>query len=258
TPGARVPENIWQKTLIQLRDEYSVCPQCGEQMYTPWSLASKVQCDCGQSYRQPIRLNVKGYHVPMFQGQKLYACHTVESSDSNSDYATLTGEVTSKKSDPSQLGIRNLSEDTWTYVGQKGETQRVVRNGVVPVLKTDEIRFNKVFGRIGDGKALLSVPLCLFVKQYKLPLIEGQQIFACHTIASSDDMTIVTGRVTSKKSDPTQLGIQNLSDDEWTFIATSTGEQKSITKGKIIPIPKDIAGGIMVNFKGVSGTIAKK
>jgi hypothetical protein len=53
------------------------------------------------------------------------------------------------------------------------------------------------------------------------------------------------------------LGIRNLSDDEWTFVAI-TGEKKTIGKNGVIPIRSDIAGGFLVNFKGITGKIAKK
>jgi serine/threonine protein kinase len=252
--NARYPENFWQKTLIQLRDEFSTCPECQE-LILPWSNNIKGVCSgCGKEYAQPPRLNVGAYHVPLFPGQKLYACHTVGSSD---DYATQTGEITTSKKDTSKIGLRNLSDDQWTYTGPKGETVLAGKGSVIPIRFTDAINFRKVTGKIEDGKDVLSTPLCLFVKQYQLPLVNGQQLYACHTRGMSDDETTVTGQVTTNKKDSNLLGIRNLSDDEWTFIAV-TGEKKTIGKNGVIPIKKDIAGGFLVNFKGITGKIAKK
>jgi hypothetical protein len=247
-PGARLTENVWQKILIQLRDEFSICPRCKESL-DPWTGGDVIRCDCGLAYSQPERLHIGAYHVPVFPGQKLYACHTI---DGSNDFATVTGEVVTSKKNAGQLGIKNLSDDRWTFTGQKGEVKTIAKGNVAPVFFTDAIEFKKISGKIGDG-----VSLRLFVNRYQINLAAGQKLYACHTVGGSSDEATVTGEVTSRKSDPNQIGIRNLSDDLWTFTLPESGEKITLEKGKVIPIKRDMEGEIAVIFKGSIGRIAK-
>jgi serine/threonine protein kinase len=247
-PSARLTENVWQKILIQLRDEFSVCPHCKESL-DPWAGGTVIKCGCGVSYSQPERLHIGQYHIPIFPGQKLYACHTV---DGSSDFAAVTGEVVTSKKNAGQLGIKNLSGDTWSFTGQKGEVKTIAKGEVAPVFFTDGITFKKVNGKIGDGAVLR-----LFINQYQINLAAGQKLYACHTVGGSSDASTVTGEITSRKSDPNQIGIRNLSDDVWTF-ALPNNEKVTLEKGKVIPLKKDMDGEITVNFKDVIGKIAKQ
>jgi serine/threonine protein kinase len=248
-PNARLAGNVWQKTLIQLRDEFSICPHCKESL-DPWIGSNVIRCGCGLSYSQPERLHIGAYHVPVFPGQKLYACHTI---DGSNDFAAVTGEVVTSKKNAGQLGIKNLSDDAWTFTGQKGEVKTVTKGNVVPIFFIDAIEFKKISGKIGDG-----VSLRLFVNQYQINLAAGQKLYACHTVGGSSDKVTVTGEITSKKSDPNQIGIRNLSDDPWTFTLPESGEKIILGKGKVIPVEKDIQGEIIVTFKDLTGKIAKK
>jgi hypothetical protein len=177
-------------------------------------------------------------------------CHTTN----ERGYATTTGEIVTSKKDAAQFGLRNLSDDAWTYLSEKGESKVAEKGSVIPLNLVKTIEFKRVVGKISDGKSEPSRGLSLFVKNYKLPLSGGQKLYACHTLAASDDRSTITGEVTTSKKNPNLLGIRNLSDDEWVFTA-STGEKKSIKKEEVIPITGDIGSGILVNFKGITGKI---
>jgi serine/threonine protein kinase len=250
-PNARLTENVWQSILIRLRDEISTCPKCKEEIVF-WAPVGKTTCDgCGSVYSPPSRISVNNYHAPVFSGQKLYTCHT---SDQKDNYAAITGEITVSKNDPSKFGLRNLSDDAWTYTSAKGETLSVARGGVVPLNGITSIGFKKVTAQIGDGKTEAVARLVLQIKNYQLPLSGGQKLYACHTLQTSSDSATVTGEVVINKKNPGLIGIRNLSDDEWTF-ASPDGEKKVIKKNEVAPVSVDSKTGMSVNFKDISGKI---
>ncbi|MDR2865553.1 MAG: hypothetical protein LBV68_08095 [Spirochaetaceae bacterium] len=249
-PNARLPENVWQETLIRIRDDLSICPKCKNEFF--WSDKDTTGCDCGAVYPAPSCICVGPFRVPIFPGQKVYACHTTNVKD---EYTAITGEIVTSKKDATQFGLRNFSDDSWTYLSEQGETKIAAKGNVIPLNLVKTIEFKKVVGKISDGKNEPSQGLCLFVKNYQVPLSGGQKLYACHTLAASDDRSAITGEITTNKKNPNLLGIRNLSDDEWTFTA-STGEKKSIKKGEVIPIPEDTGSGILVNFRDIIGKIA--
>jgi Ca-activated chloride channel family protein len=100
-------------------------------------------------------------------------------------------------------------------------------------------------------------PLCLYVKDKKIPLEEGQKIYGHSTTAGGEDRLMVAGEVIRKKTDPTKLGIRNLSDRAWIFTMPGAGKKVSYQKGQVFEIDSDIQGEIIVNFQDVTGKIAK-
>jgi hypothetical protein len=97
--------------------------------------------------------------------------------------------------------------------------------------------------------------LTLYVKNYSVALQAGQKLYACHTVGNSTDNHTVTGEVTSKKSDPSKIGIRNLSNAPWTF--TLPGALPvTVQKGGVAPLDAAQQGVTVVNFGGVIGRIA--
>jgi hypothetical protein len=190
--------------------------------------------------------------VPLFQNQKLYAPHT---SNANDDFEKITGEVVSAKRDTSLLGIRNLSDDLWRFFKPNGEVKTIGKNEVAPVLFAPKIEFKDTVGIIENGKAMLTSCYYLTVKTYRVPLYADQRLFACHT-GTSEDKTAVTGKVVTHKTDPNRLGLKNLSQDEWEAVSPDSGQKAAVQPNSVIPLdPQSIKTGVIINFKGVSGTI---
>ncbi|MCL2187067.1 MAG: hypothetical protein FWB86_14645, partial [Treponema sp.] len=145
-PNSRLPENEWQKILVRLRDEFLICPSCEEDIFlNQFAKGTAVKCKCGKLYSYPLRLLLGKYNVPLFPGEKLYACHTI---DGNDDYSTITGEVTVNKKDASLWGIKNLSGDTWYITPENGEVKNIDNNSVVPIALNLEIQFKEIKGKI--------------------------------------------------------------------------------------------------------------
>jgi DNA-binding helix-hairpin-helix protein with protein kinase domain len=145
-PNARLPENEWQKALVQLRDELLACLACKNDLFVnQFKKDSPIKCRCGHSYSYPLRLDLGKYKAPLFPGKKLYSCHTVDGSD---DYDTVTGEVIMNKNNPSLWGIKNLSPDSWLMTPAEGEGKNIDAGAIVPVAPNVSIRFKGIHGRI--------------------------------------------------------------------------------------------------------------
>jgi hypothetical protein len=98
--------------------------------------------------------------------------------------------------------------------------------------------------------------LCLFIKDYHLPLTVGTKLYAAQI--GGGYAATVTGEVIANKENPQQIGIRNLSDDEWIF-SVHGDNKKSIRKGQVLYITGAIPGGeLTVSFKGITGRIAVK
>ncbi|MCL1992291.1 MAG: hypothetical protein FWG66_05025 [Spirochaetes bacterium] len=231
-PNARNSDDTWQKALIQLRDEISICTLCEKEFL--WSIG---KCGCGYEFdKETKRLNIGLYNVPIFPGQKLYACHIAASGD----YDLVIGRIQAKKNDSKQLVIKNLSGDVWTYRSKLGETIEVKKDALIPLQKgIGSILLKDTEAVIGskDEKTLH-----LIINSYELPLYSGQNLMACHTVKNGSK-SVITGEIKSKKSDPNSFAVKNLSDDEW--IVSSTQAKKVIKKGEMAPI----RAGLTINFK---------
>ncbi|MDR2719651.1 MAG: serine/threonine-protein kinase [Nitrososphaerota archaeon] len=150
-PNKRLPENEWQKLLIQLRDEIIVC-SCGAPIFVAnakFDSNNITSCEvCRRKFSKPMKLKIKNFEVNMFPKNKLYKCHTVDNRKDSADYMTETGEVIQNKNDPRIWGIRNVSEDIWLMKTPDGVTKQIPPNSVVPIADNIEITFTNITGRI--------------------------------------------------------------------------------------------------------------
>ena len=83
--------------------------------------------DCGNALPHYPTLKVKKYNVVLAPGQKLYACHVIHDSD---DYKEINGEIITSRNDPSLLGLKNNSANTWEAILPNG-TSKAYPNGTV-------------------------------------------------------------------------------------------------------------------------------
>ena len=145
-PNARLPDNEWQKILVRFRDELLFCPVCRtELMLTLFKKGRQIQFRCGHTYSYPYRLLIGKYEIPLFPGNKLYACHTIGAND---DYSEVTGEVIINKNNPSLWGIKNLSGFDWLMTPESGEAKTIANGAVVPIASMARIQFKNTGGQI--------------------------------------------------------------------------------------------------------------
>jgi len=144
-PNSRMPDNEWQKVLIRLRDTYITCPSCTTMLpISEFTQDNQIMCKCGHNYSYPLSLIIENFTIPLFPGQKLYACHT----NSSDDYNSITGEIIINKNNPGLWGIKNISDYSWNIVFPDGTTKSIDFGSVVPIAEDLTITFKNSTGKI--------------------------------------------------------------------------------------------------------------
>lgn len=133
----RVIEKEWQEVFTTLRDLTIKC-SCGSETFIDPSQQSCRCINCGKSIERPPILKVKKYHAALAPGKKLYACHVQYDSD---DFKEATGEVISSRNNPSLLGLRNDSNNTWEAILPNGSSKGYPNGQVIKLGKGIKINF---------------------------------------------------------------------------------------------------------------------
>ena len=133
----RVIEKEWQEVFTTLRDLTIKC-SCGSETFIDPSQQSCRCINCGKSIERPPILKVKKYHAALAPGKKLYACHVQYDSD---DFKEAKGEVISSRNNPSLLGLRNDSNNTWEAILPNGSSKGYLNGQVIKLGKGIKINF---------------------------------------------------------------------------------------------------------------------
>ena len=133
----RVIEKEWQEVFTTLRDLTIKC-SCGSETFIDPSQQSCKCINCGKSIERPPILKVKKYHAALAPGKKLYACHVQYDSD---DFKETKGEVISSRNNPSLLGLRNDSNNTWEAILPNGSSKGYPNGQVIKLGKGIKINF---------------------------------------------------------------------------------------------------------------------
>lgn len=133
----RVIEKEWQEVFTTLRDLTIKC-SCGSETFIDPSQQSCRCINCGKSIERPPIFKVKKYHVALAPGKKLYACHVQYDSD---DFKEAKGEVISSRNNPSLLGLRNDSNNTWEAILPNGSSKGYPNGQVIKLGKGIKINF---------------------------------------------------------------------------------------------------------------------
>lgn len=133
----RVIEKEWQEVFTTLRDLTIKC-SCGSETFIDPSQQSCRCINCGKSIERPPILKVKKYHAALAPGKKLYACHVQYDSD---DFKEANGEVISSRNNPSLLGLRNDSNNTWEAILPNGSSKGYPNGQVIKLGKGIKINF---------------------------------------------------------------------------------------------------------------------
>lgn len=133
----RVIEKEWQEVFTTLRDLTIKC-SCGSETFIDPSQQSCRCINCGKSIERLPILKVKKYHAALAPGKKLYACHVQYDSD---DFKEAKGEVISSRNNPSLLGLRNDSNNTWEAILPNGSSKGYPNGQVIKLGKGIKINF---------------------------------------------------------------------------------------------------------------------
>ena len=142
----RVTEKKWQEVFTALRDCLAKC-SCGGETFIDVTQPTCKCINCGKDIQRPMILKVKKHQVVMQPGKKIYACHSVHDSD---NYKEEKGEIITSRQDPSLVGLKNNSENSWTAILPNG-TSKAYTNGQVIKLGRG-LKIN--FGNNNEGEII--------------------------------------------------------------------------------------------------------
>lgn len=133
----RVPEKKWQEVFTALRDCLGICV-CGGETFIDVNENSCKCINCGKDIQRPMVMKVKKHHVVMQPQKKIYACHAIYDSD---DFKEVKGEVITSRQDPSLIGLKNLSENSWVAMLPNGTTKAYDNGQVIKLGRGLKINF---------------------------------------------------------------------------------------------------------------------
>jgi len=143
----RVQEKKWQEVFTALRDVMINCPSCKGETFIDISQNSCKCINCGYDVPRLPVLKVKKYNVVMAPGKKVYACHVIHDSD---DFKQIKGEVITSRTDPSLLGLKNDSDNTWDAILPNGISKPYAKNQVIKLGRGLKINF----GNSNEGEII--------------------------------------------------------------------------------------------------------
>lgn len=148
SPNKRVTEKQWLDAFANLLTGIIICPSssCGaEVFFDETKVANNVAhtCwSCKKSLQYPISIVIGKSRVLLQAGAKLYS-HNI-----NNDYdmEKVVGEIVQNPNNPSLWGIKNLSDDNWTYIKPDGQQIPVAIGKSAAIAKGVKINFGQSIG----------------------------------------------------------------------------------------------------------------
>lgn len=130
-PGARPTELSWLQMLVRFRSEIIRC-ECGVEVLTEDGRPT-VCSRCRMKINVPFKLSFTGssYSIPGVPDSRIYRCQLGPCNASEA--LNPVGRVLANKSDPSRLGIRNLTERYWDAETPSGKGKKVLPKDIVPL-----------------------------------------------------------------------------------------------------------------------------
>lgn len=127
-PGNRPIEVTWLEALIKLRSELVKCPKCGREIFLDAQKA--VPCSkCGTALRAPYNFVFDTTEIPVVPGSKICKYQIEPASNECNNFV---GQVLRNQS-TNEVGLGNLSNETWTAIYDDGTTQSVAPKSVVVI-----------------------------------------------------------------------------------------------------------------------------
>ncbi|MFO0611546.1 MAG: serine/threonine-protein kinase [Polyangiaceae bacterium] len=153
--ASRVREGEWRDILLATRDAIFPCASCGaENFYDASRLrvgGGPGDCwSCARTLALPARLRIQGQNqerlVMMVPGARLYGHHLDPLRAFRLE--APAAEVTRHPSDPTRIGLTNLSPDEWVYRNPDGKAQSVARGRSCALANGARISFGKMIGEV--------------------------------------------------------------------------------------------------------------
>lgn len=148
TPAKRVTENQWLDALAKLMSGIVKCSSCGaENFYDEEKGKDGHVCwHCKKTVKIGSQIVIgkgkKKIQIPITAETKLYSHHI----KGDYDMVNIVGEVVANPNDPTQWGVRNKTQQNWTYIKADGTQIAVASEKAAKIAKDVKIDFGTVEG----------------------------------------------------------------------------------------------------------------
>ena len=150
TPAKRVTENQWMDAFAKLMSGIITCQGCGAKNFYDeakgknghicWNPKCKKQIRVGSQI--VVGKGKKAIRLPITSETKLYSHHI----RGDYDMETVVGEVVANPKDPTRWGIRNKTQENWTYIKANGAQVTVASERAAAIAKDAKLDFGSVEG----------------------------------------------------------------------------------------------------------------
>ncbi|HCB92465.1 MAG TPA: hypothetical protein DEP57_01410 [Selenomonas sp.] len=150
-PAKRVTENQWLEALAKLASGIIVCQSCGAKNFYDDEKGKAGHLCWNPKCRDVITIGSqivigegkKQIHIPIVAGAKLYSHHI----RGDYDMQTPVGEIIVNPKDATKWGVRNLTDENWTYLKEDGSQLIVPSGKAATIAKNVSLDFGTVTGR---------------------------------------------------------------------------------------------------------------
>ncbi|MBP7126615.1 protein kinase [Myxococcota bacterium] len=148
-PVKRVRESEWRKAFAAAIDGIVPCGSCRAENFhdadaLPRQGTAATCWSCRRTLSLPPRIRIGDREVVLVPDTRLYGYHVGGSQDE----ATPLAEVVRHPSDPSRLGLRNLTRQAWAMTRPDGTLAEVPSGRSAPILPGNKIHFGPETGEI--------------------------------------------------------------------------------------------------------------
>lgn len=146
SPNKRVTEKKWMEVFANLMSGIVPCAKCGAEVFYDESKSTQgvphTCWNCSSNVGIPASLIVGKNRILLLKGTKLYSHHIC----ADFDMKTIVGEVVQNPNNPNLWGIRNLSNENWTYIKPDGIQIPVAIGKSAAIAKDIKINFGQLTG----------------------------------------------------------------------------------------------------------------
>lgn len=147
-PTKRIVERTWMDASIRLLDSIMICPNCGAEVFfdehREQSGLNHECWNCKSILKAPSQIKIGRHRILLNLSSTVKAHHLY----GDYDLETIVASVTQNPNNPGKWGLKNESNENWTYIRADG-TQSLLPPGRTAALAIGaKINFGPITGEI--------------------------------------------------------------------------------------------------------------
>lgn len=145
-PQERIVEKQWKDTMVKLLDSIMICPNCGAEVFFDEKREeageNHICWGCQTVLSAPPQIKIGKHRILLNKNSKIKSHHLNNDYDLSTDVAS----VSQNPNNPAQWGLRNDSNDTWTYIRPDGTQSMLPPGRTAAFVVGAKINFGSMIG----------------------------------------------------------------------------------------------------------------